>query len=108
MIRHLKKIVRTRTLAKAGGTVSSAVEGTTDNSVASTEECVIPDGMRPLALLPERAVLRYAPLGVNNANSGENWPVLQVENVFVLPGVPQYFKTKVKNDLIHSFIFIIL
>lgn len=42
-----------------------------------------------MALLPELARLRLPP------NSGSKlWPILQCENVFILPGVPQYFESK--------------
>eukprot|EP00611_Tribonema_gayanum_P019868 TRINITY_DN352_c3_g1_i2.p2 TRINITY_DN352_c3_g1~~TRINITY_DN352_c3_g1_i2.p2 ORF type:complete len:183 (+),score=92.88 TRINITY_DN352_c3_g1_i2:724-1272(+) len=41
-----------------------------------------------LAMLPELARLRVAP------TDPSGWPILQCENVFILPGVPQYFETK--------------
>eukprot|EP00903_Cladosiphon_okamuranus_P021990 g20220.t1 len=42
-----------------------------------------------MAMLPELSKLRVAPL------SGEKaWPILQTENVFILPGVPEFFKSK--------------
>ena len=39
-------------------------------------------------MLPELATLRVAPADANG------WPILQCENVFILPGVPQYFEKK--------------
>lgn len=46
---------------------------------------------RKMALLPELATLRLPP------NAGSRiWPILQCENVFILPGVPQYFEGKLE------------
>jgi hypothetical protein len=61
-----------------------------------------------MALLPDRARLRFPPCtakdrglaaGSSNKNGKDNddvnaWPILQCENVFVLPGVPQFFEEK--------------
>ena len=66
------------------------------------------ESQRKMALLPDRARLRFPPCtadgkGVgaesSNQNDDENddvnaWPILQCENVFVLPGVPQFFEEK--------------
>jgi molybdopterin-biosynthesis enzyme MoeA-like protein len=41
-----------------------------------------------LAQLPELARLRVAP------SDPGGWPILQCANVFILPGVPQYFEAK--------------
>ena len=42
-----------------------------------------------MAMLPELSKLRVAPL------AGEKvWPILQTENVFILPGVPEFFQSK--------------
>ena len=42
-----------------------------------------------MAMLPEFSKLRVAPLPEE-----KQWPILQTENVFILPGVPQFFKSK--------------
>jgi hypothetical protein len=60
-----------------------------------------------MALLPDRARLRFPPRATHGATSttaidggGDDegdpnaWPILQCENVFVLPGVPQFFEEK--------------
>ena len=61
-----------------------------------------------MALLPDRARLRFPPcntvgkgVGADSKNSKDEdnddvnaWPILQCENVFVLPGVPQFFEEK--------------
>jgi molybdopterin-biosynthesis enzyme MoeA-like protein len=39
-------------------------------------------------MLPELSKLRMAPADT------KGWPILQCENVFILPGVPQYFEQK--------------
>ncbi len=42
-----------------------------------------------MAMLPEFSKLRVAPLP-----GQKQWPILQTENVFILPGVPQFFQSK--------------
>ena len=49
------------------------------------------DGQEKMATLPTSAVLRYLP------GESEEWPVMQCQNVFVLPGVPKYFENNVKR-----------
>mmetsp|Transcript_9341 Transcript_9341/g.27210 ORF Transcript_9341/g.27210 Transcript_9341/m.27210 type:complete len:653 (+) Transcript_9341:73-2031(+) len=48
-----------------------------------------------MALLPAGVRLRTVP------GSGAKWPILQAENVFVLPGVPAYFSSKLDAILTH-------
>jgi len=42
-----------------------------------------------MAMLPSNAKLRYL--------SQDDWPVLQCRNVFILPGVPEFFAKKIEN-----------
>lgn len=49
-----------------------------------------------LAMLPELSKLRVAPLDGQKA-----WPILQTENVFILPGVPNYFQSKMQVIVDH-------
>lgn len=42
-----------------------------------------------MAMLPELSKLRIAPVAGEAA-----WPILQTENVFILPGVPEFFQGK--------------
>lgn len=42
-----------------------------------------------MATLPSNAKLRYL--------STDEWPVLQCRNVFVLPGIPEFFSKKIEN-----------
>lgn len=52
------------------------------------------EGQKKMALLPELAQLRIAP-------GNELWPILQCENVFILPGVPAFFEAKVDTIATH-------
>ena len=57
------------------------------------------EGVRSLARLPEGSELLYPPAEAEEEGEGkkkEPWPVLKVENVFVLPGIPQFFAEKVE------------
>lgn len=49
------------------------------------------EATKRLALLPDNAKLRFPP-----ANGQKQWPILQCDNIFVLPGIPQYFSSKMK------------
>lgn len=51
--------------------------------------------MQQMAMLPELAKLRVAPV------DHSNWPILQCENVFILPGVPQFFQSKMQDIADH-------
>ena len=44
-----------------------------------------------MATLPSNAKLRYL--------SKDDWPVLQCRNIFVLPGVPEFFSKKIDSVL---------
>jgi len=48
-----------------------------------------------MAMLPEGARLRMPP------GAASKWPIVQVENVFVLPGVPAFFEAKLDLILEH-------
>lgn len=50
------------------------------------------EGQTKMAMLPESSVLQYL------SDAKEEWPVLQCQNIFILPGVPTYFQKKI-NDL---------
>jgi len=49
------------------------------------------EAQRKMATLPANCTLRYL------SDNKEDWPVLQCRNVFVLPGVPEFFAKKVEN-----------
>lgn len=53
----------------------------------------IPEGMRKMASIPTGAALRY--LSPNPKQ--DEWPVLQCKNIFVLPGVPNYFSHQIEQ-----------
>ena len=44
-----------------------------------------------MAALPGGAKLRYL------SDDPEDWPVLQCRNIFVLPGIPEYFERKIQD-----------
>jgi FAD synthetase len=48
-----------------------------------------------MTMLPEQARLRIPP------EDGQVWPILQCENVFILPGVPQFFEKKMAMIVDH-------
>lgn len=79
----------------------------TDNSQTVSVE--LSETTKRLALLPELSQLRFPPppddYYVSNVKGSDNverevrnktWPILQCDNIFVLPGVPQFFSSKVK------------
>jgi FAD synthetase len=49
------------------------------------------EAQRKMAMLPDNSKLRY--LSTNE----HDWPVLQCRNIFVLPGVPEFFSEKIQN-----------
>lgn len=59
----------------------------------STDELLVdlPEGMRKMACIPIGATLRYLS-GVK-----DEWPVLECNNVFILPGVPDYFSRQIEQ-----------
>jgi len=52
------------------------------------------EATKRLAMMPDNSKLRFPPPSENDQQ--KPWPVLQVENIFILPGVPQYFSSKIK------------
>jgi molybdopterin-biosynthesis enzyme MoeA-like protein len=44
-----------------------------------------------MATLPSNAKLRYL------SENEDDWPVLQCRNIFILPGVPEFFVKKIEN-----------
>jgi molybdopterin-biosynthesis enzyme MoeA-like protein len=48
-----------------------------------------------LAELPSRSTLRFPPPQHGNNAARILWPILQCNNVFVLPGVPEFFSDKI-------------
>jgi len=66
----------------------------------------VEESMRRLAMLPEYSQLRFPPSpgdyfdrpSKSGTVRSKTWPVLQCDNIFVLPGIPQFFASKM--DLI--------
>lgn len=57
----------------------------------TSRDANLTEAQRKMATLPANCTLRYL-----SDNEGD-WPVLQCRNVFVLPGVPEYFAKKVES-----------
>lgn len=71
--------------------LSKMNEGTDDTANAVLE---LSEAQLKMATLPTKAKLRYL--------SGEtDWPILQCQNIFVLPGVPQFFEKKINDLAVH-------
>jgi molybdenum cofactor synthesis domain-containing protein len=60
------------------------------------EEKQLTEAQIKMATLPKCSKLRYL------SNDENDWPVLQCKNIFILPGVPQFFEKKV--DLVASYL----
>eukprot|EP00980_Cylindrotheca_fusiformis_P000666 scaffold160_cov136-Cylindrotheca_fusiformis.AAC.13 len=46
---------------------------------------------KKMAMLPSNAKLRYL------SKSPEDWPILQCRNIFILPGIPEFFSKKIES-----------
>jgi len=60
-----------------------------DSSTSSSGSKELTSAQMKMATLPSNAKLRYL--------STDEWPVLQCRNVFILPGVPEFFAKKIEN-----------
>jgi len=60
-----------------------------DKSISSITSKELTSAQIKMATLPSNAKLRYL--------STDEWPVLQCRNVFILPGVPEFFAKKIEN-----------
>ncbi len=57
-------------------------------------------GQRKMATLPTSSVLHYLAnnaVDPDDASASDEWPILQCQNIFMLPGVPPYFEKKMKQ-----------
>ena len=61
----------------------------------------VPEEAAKLAELPELSKLLWPPL--REGETKQKWPILQCDNVFVLPGVPQFFEDKLA-DIVQHFV----
>lgn len=60
------------------------------NKEASLDLAELTEAQRKMATLPSRSKLRYL------SEDENDWPVLQCRNIFVLPGVPEFFASKIE------------
>jgi hypothetical protein len=54
-------------------------------------------GQQKMATLPTSSVLQYFAGEDNPTAPADEWPLLQVQNIFILPGVPVFFERKIKS-----------
>ena len=57
----------------------------------TNDKVELTEAQRKMATLPANCTLRYL------SDNEQDWPVLQCRNIFVLPGVPEFFEKKVQN-----------
>jgi len=68
------------------------MNGTAENKEEVDAEPVqLTEAQEKMAMLPTYSKLRYL------SKDPDDWPILQVKNLFILPGVPEYFKDKIVN-----------
>lgn len=119
MMKHLKKVHKAALEAK-----SFADNKTTrdDVDVGAESDVELSEDMKRLALLPEHSKLLFPPLPAVDSFDNlalassprditrsyderrvnqKEWPVLLCENIFVLPGIPQFFEKKMKTICQH-------
>jgi FAD synthetase len=63
------------------------------NEQDNADESTLPEGIRKMASIPVGATLRY----LSSDPKKDEWPVLQCKNIFVLPGVPNYFQNQIEQ-----------
>lgn len=63
---------------------------TVDSNAGGKSE--LTEAQRKMATLPSRSKLRYL-----SDSDQDGWPVLQCRNIFVLPGVPEFFIQKIEH-----------
>jgi molybdopterin-biosynthesis enzyme MoeA-like protein len=61
------------------------------NQSDETNGAELTEAQRKMAFLPTCSKLRYL------SRNPKDWPVLQCKNIFVLPGVPEFFAQKIEN-----------
>eukprot|EP00597_Dinobryon_sp_UTEXLB2267_P005785 CAMPEP_0170064466 /NCGR_PEP_ID=MMETSP0019_2-20121128/4939_1 /TAXON_ID=98059 /ORGANISM="Dinobryon sp., Strain UTEXLB2267" /LENGTH=580 /DNA_ID=CAMNT_0010271135 /DNA_START=93 /DNA_END=1831 /DNA_ORIENTATION=- len=85
-----------------------SIHNTMNNTIQLKEEDIQSreEEINRLSFLPEFSKLNFPPTSIdstnnnNNNNSNSNtatpktWPILQCDNIFVLPGVPKFFASK--------------
>ena len=57
----------------------------------TTEDAKLTEAQVKMATLPSISKLRHL------SDSPSDWPVLQCRNIFILPGVPEFFAPKIEN-----------
>ncbi|KAL3822868.1 hypothetical protein ACHAXA_006232 [Cyclostephanos tholiformis] len=78
--------------------VSANGSGDEDPMEALTRRLSV--GQRKMATLPTSSVLHYLASNYSDhdcASTSNEWPILECQNIFILPGVPSYFEKKMKQ-----------
>lgn len=95
------------------GNAEITSSSTTDSEVSSPPPpaaVIMDESMRRLAMLPEHSELKFPPapddFHIRKHTDGSEtktrtWPVLRCDNIFVMPGIPQYFEAKMKLIVKH-------
>ena len=55
------------------------------------------DAQIKMATLPQQSQLRYLPDDDDDTNTRDAWPILQCRNIFILPGIPDFFVPKMNK-----------
>jgi FAD synthetase len=85
------KMNSSRTIGQNQDQNSNSTIATATNLSTSDIFIELSDAQKKMSMLPEISKLRYLSTNPND------WPVLQCKNIFILPGIPQYFAQKVHN-----------
>ena len=80
-------------------TAASNTMNTKDEDLTSREEEI-----KRLSLLPEFSKLNFPPTSDDTTTkvaTSKTWPILQCDNIFVLPGIPKFFASKMELMVKH-------
>ena len=78
---------------------SSLSDGNDDDNskLQDDEKPELTEAQIKMSTLPSNARLRYLSLpSSDNEKTQDQWPILQCRNIFVLPGVPEFFAPKIE------------
>jgi len=87
---EMMKLLQSK-LSSCNNSITTATAATTANETPPTTTTeTLSEAQMKMATLPENCELRF--VGEN-----QNWPILQCQNIYILPGVPQFFKQKISS-----------
>ena len=85
-------------IQKMGSSEGDDVNAKEDDSMHTAKKSLsrqLSVGQKKMATLPTSSVLQYL------TDDSEEWPVLQCQNIFILPGVPLFFDKKIQQLAAH-------